>query len=96
MVLMEKIRKDFKNFEVGDEEIYVRQNSNVNYDLETVFNSVPIEDFTSLVNLNKKAVEQYFNVNPRVKEDIAKTATTNHTMPFLATKKLKKKGDGNG
>lgn len=96
MILMERIRKDFKNFEVGEEEIYVRQNSNVNYDLETVFNSVPIEDFTSLVNLNKKAVEQYFNTNPKVKEDIAKTATTNHTMPFLATKKLKKKGDGDG
>jgi putative RecB family exonuclease len=97
MVLMEKIRKDSKNV-VGDEqEVYIRQNSKTNYDLETVFNAVPPEDFATLVNLNKRAVESYLNINPRVKETIVDSVTVNHTAPFLATKKIKKKkGDGNG
>jgi putative RecB family exonuclease len=97
MVMMEKIKKDSSNLRSTEKEIYIRQNSSTNYDLDAVHRAVPEEDFPMLVNLNKKAVESYMNLNPSVKNDIKDTATTNYTSPFLAAKKAKKKkGEGNG
>ena len=90
MVMMEKIKLNSASLKGNDKEIYVRQNSSTNYDLNTVFDSVPTDDFANLVNLNKKAVETYMDMNPSIKEMIADTATTNYTTPFLAARKLKK------
>ncbi len=90
MVMMEKIKLNSASLKGNDKEIYVRQNSSTNYDLSTVFNSVPSDDFANLVNLNKKAVETYMDMNPSIKEMISDTATTNYTTAFLASRKLKK------
>jgi putative RecB family exonuclease len=89
MVMMEKIKKDYNNLKGDNSEIYVRQNSSTNYDLRTVAEAVPTEDFSGLVNLNKKAVENYMNLNPSVRDIIQETATTNYTSPFLASRKKK-------
>jgi hypothetical protein len=90
MILMEKIKRNSGNIVASDVEVYVRQNAKIDYDLNTVHNAVPAEDFPRLVNLNKKAVDSYLDLNPAVKDSIADTATTNYTSPFLATKKVKK------
>lgn len=90
MVMMEKIKAAAANMKGDDKEIYVKQNSSTNYSLDTVYKSVPPDDFSSLVNLNKKAVETYMSMNPSIKDMIADTATTNYTSPFLASRKLKK------
>lgn len=90
MVLMEKIKRNSGNIVASDVEVYVRQNSKIDYDLNTVHGAVPAEDFPRLVNLNKKAVDSYLDLNPAVRDSIADTATTNYTSPFLATKKVKK------
>lgn len=90
MVLMEKIKRTSENIVAADMEVYVRQNSKIDYDLNTVHGAVPAEDFPSLVNLNKRAVDSYIDLNPAVREHIVDTATTNYTSPFLATKKIKK------
>lgn len=90
MVMMEKIKAAAANMKGDDKEIYVKQNSSTNYSLDTVYKSVPPDDFSSLVSLNKKAVETYMSMNPSIKEMIADTATTNYTSPFLASRKLKK------
>jgi hypothetical protein len=90
MILMEKIKRKSENIVADELEVYVRQNSKIDYDLNTVHKAVPAEDFPGLVNLNKKAVDSYINLNPAVREFIADTATTNYTSPFLATKKVKK------
>jgi len=89
MVMIEKIKKDAKNLAGLDKEIYIRQNARSSYDLETVFKAVPPEDFSSLVNLDKKSVESYMELNPSVKEIISNTVTTNYTTPFLASRKVK-------
>jgi hypothetical protein len=90
MVMMEKIKTSAANMKGDDKEIYVKQNSSTNYSLDTVYNSVPVDDFSSLVSLNKKAVETYMSMNPSIKEMITDTATTNYTSPFLASRKIKK------
>ena len=90
MIMMEKIKRSAENLKSEEKEVYIRQNSSTTYDLKTVHESVPEEDFSNLVNLNKKAVETYMNLNPSVKEMISETATTNYTSPFLATRKVKK------
>lgn len=90
MVLMEKIKRTSENIVAADMEVYVRQNSKIDYDLNTVHSAVPAEDFPGLVNLNKRAVDSYIDLNPAVREHIVDTATTNYTSPFLATKKIKK------
>jgi hypothetical protein len=90
MVITEKIKKDSKNIVTGDEEVYIRQNSRVTYDLEAIHRFVPPEDFPSLVSANKKAVDNYVDINPEVKEPILNAAITNYTSPFLATRKIKK------
>jgi hypothetical protein len=88
MSIIEKIRRGGSNLVNNHgEEIYIRQNSRTNYDLSTVHGLVPIEDFLKMVNLNKKAVENYFDDNPIVKDKILKTAKSNYTSPFLALKK---------
>ena len=89
MVMMEKIKRNAENLKGSQSEIYVRQNSSTNYDLETVYESVPSDDFAGLVNLNKKAVKMYLDLNPSVKDRISETATTNYTSPFLASRKKK-------
>ena len=90
MVMMEKIKMNGMNLKGEAQEIYIRQNSSNSYDLNTVHKVVPQEDFPGLVNLNKKAVESYMNINPAVKSDIVKSATTNFTSPFLAARKIRK------
>ena len=89
MIMMEKIKRNSENLNSEEKEIYVRQNSSTNYDLNTVHDVVPADDFSSLVNLNKKAVATYMNLNPAVKDMISETATTNYTTPFLASRKKK-------
>ena len=88
--MMEKIRRNSENLKGTDMEVYVRQNSSKTYDLKAVYEAVPSEDFATIVNLNKKAVESYIDINPAVKERVLETATTNYTSPFLAYRKLKK------
>ena len=90
MIIMEKIKRDFKNVSGNEKEIYIRQNARTAYDLDSVYRVVPSDDFHKLVNVNKKALEGYMISNPVVKEEITRTATTNFTSPFLATKKVKK------
>ena len=90
MVIMEKIKINSTNLKGDDTEIYIRQNSSTNYDLKTVYQEVPVDDFAELVNLNKKAVNNYLDLNPSAKEKIMETSTTNYTSPFLASRKLKK------
>ena len=94
MIIMEKIKRGAKNLVGNKEEVYVRQNSRTTYDLNSVYRAVPTDDFHKLVNINKKAVENYMFVNPVVKEEIEMSSTTNFTSPFLATKKVKKKKKG--
>jgi hypothetical protein len=89
MIITEKIKRSGEDMEGADEHIYIRQNSRTNYDLATVVDAVPTEDFPSLVNLNKRAVESYVEDNPAVKEKIMASANTNYTTPFLATRKKK-------
>lgn len=96
MIIMEKIKRNASNIELDEEEIYVRQNARTTYDLVAVHAAVPAEDFPTLVNVNKKAVETYVNYNPAVKEEVLKAATVNYTSPFLASKKKKKNGKGEG
>lgn len=91
MIITEKIKRGAKDLEGADQHVYIRQNSRTNYDLKTVAAHVPTEDFPSLVNLNKKAVEKYVDANPIVKDKIVASAQTNYTTPFLATKKKKAK-----
>jgi len=91
MIIMEKIKLNASNLRGDNKEIYIRQNSSTNYNLKTISDVVPIEDFPSLVNLNKKAVETYMDMNPSVKEIIGESSTTNYTSPFLAERKIKDK-----
>lgn len=90
MVMMEKIKSTSSNVKGSDYEVHIRQSSRTNFDLKTVHEIVPTEDFVDLVTLNKKAVETYMDLNPSVKEVIAATATTNYTSPFLASRLIKK------
>ena len=90
MIIMEKIKREFKNVASDEEEVYIRQNSRTSYDLNSVYRAVPSDDFHNLVNVNKKALENYMISNPVVKEEITQAAVTNFTSPFLATKKIKK------
>jgi RecB family exonuclease len=91
MIIMEKIKTNSNNLRGDNKEIYVRQNSSTNYNLKTISDTVPVEDFPSLVNLNKKAVETYMDMNPSIREIIKESSTTNYTTPFLAERKIKDK-----
>lgn len=96
MIITEKIQRSASNMNIGDEEIYVRQNARTTYDLKTVYKTVPPEDFPTLVSIDKKAVDAYLDFNPAVRDEISNASTTNYTTPFLATKKKRSKDKDNG
>lgn len=89
MVIMEKIKNTSENLRAGTKEVYIRQNSRTEFDLKEVSRIIPVEDFPSVASLNKKAVEEYMNANPAIKEKVLETSTTNYTSPFLAVRNLK-------
>lgn len=88
MIIMEKIKNAGSNLKGDKKQIYIRQNARTNYDTKEVHKLVPSEDFKHMVNLNKKAVDAYCSKHPKIQKEIAKTATTNYTTPFLASKKI--------
>jgi putative RecB family exonuclease len=89
-VLIEKIKREQQNINLGEKELIIRQSSRTNYNTKDISDIVPHSDFIGLVNINKKAVDNYVEVNPVVKEAVEKASYTNYTSPFLATKKIKK------
>ncbi len=90
MLLMEKIKKFDVNPNVGDEEVYIRQNSRKNYNAERVSKWIPFERFVKMVNPNNKKVEEFANENPAKRDYILESAEVNFTSPFLATRKIRK------
>lgn len=90
MILEEKIKRFDTQPEFGDQEVYIRQNSRKNYPVDIVSKYVPKDDLLKMVSLNKKAVEEYANKNPAVRDFILNSAEMNFTKPFLATRKIRK------
>lgn len=90
MLIMEKIQREGTDLKGEESQLIIRQNARTNYDPRAVVDVVPVEDLPGMVSLNKKAVENYCSQNPAVAKTIKESAVTNYTMPFLATKKLKK------
>lgn len=90
MIIMEKIKNAGANLKGEKKQIYIRQNARTNYDTKEVHKLVPSEDFATMVNLNKKAVDAYCSKYPKIKKEVIKSATTNYTTPFLASKKIDK------
>ena len=90
MIIMEKIKREDTNPTWGDKEVYIRQNARTAYDLDIISKIVPQNRLVKMVNLNKKAVEEYANENPAARDLIFNAAKVNFTTPFLATKKIRK------
>ena len=91
-IIIEKIKKDSKSLICGDEQVYIRQNSRISYDIDTILTVIPVKELDKVVSINKGRIEKYMDSNPAVKTVISKTAITNYSSPFLALKKNKKKG----
>lgn len=89
MILMEKIKREGVNPVWGTQEVYIRQNSRTAYDADIISKVVPPDRLIKMVNINKRAVEDYANENPAVKDLILSSAKVNFTTPFLATKKAR-------
>lgn len=89
MIIMEKIKREGVDLKGKEHLMYIRQSSRTSYDAREVSKLIPREEFASMASLNKKAVDAYCSRHPKVKKEIAKSATTNYTSPFLAMKKIK-------
>lgn len=90
MLIMEKIRRSGGNLSNEEEQLYIRQNSRVSYDLKTVHELVPEKEFLKMIKLNKRDVEKYINKRVALKNKIIEKAQVSYTSPFLAVKKFKK------
>jgi len=90
MIMIEKIKMTGVNLVNDSEELYIRQNSRTNYDVGVVSKLVPYDDFKTMVNLNKKAVSDYLDANPAIKEEVEGSVQASYTSPFLSIKKIKK------
>lgn len=89
-VIMNRIRQTGENLATGEEEIYLRQNSRTDYDVKTVFDTVPVEDFVGLVSINKSAVKKYIETNKALGVELKKGSISNFTAPFTDARKIKK------
>lgn len=90
MLVMEKIKEFGDNIKTDDSELYIRQNSKTYYDVDTVFECIPIDMLKKMVNLKNKEIEKYMDINPTIKEKIRDSARINYISPFIASRKLKK------
>jgi hypothetical protein len=91
MFIMERIRKNGKKFlENGDTAIYIRNNKRVDFDVQTVYDNVPVKEFLNMVSLKKAQVEKYINKKPSIRETVLNKANHNFTAPFLASRKANK------
>ena len=90
MILMEKIKREDISPTWGDKEVYIRQNARTEYDPEVIARVVPPDQLMKMINVNKRALTDYANDNPAVRDLILDSSRTNFTTPFLATKKLRK------
>lgn len=96
MILMEKIKREDISPKWGDSEVYIRQNSRTEYDPEVISRVIPSDQLIKMVNVNKRALTDYANDNPAIRDLILDSSRTNFTNPFLATKKLRKIKKGKG
>jgi len=96
MLIMEKTKRQGATIHNGKEEVYVRQNSRLAFDVKTVHDLVPERNFLKMVRLNKREVEKYINDKPRIRERVMDKAQASYTSPFLAIKKRKKEDGRNG
>ncbi len=96
MLIMERIKRKNININNGESELYIRNNSRVQYDVKTVFEHVPKRNLLKMVNLNKMQVDKYISNRPRIRDIINEKSTHNYTRPFLSTKKIKKKKKDKG
>lgn len=92
MIIIEKIKANNVNLVSDLGEVYIRQNSRKNYDLNEVARIIPEEDLIKVTSLNSKLVEAYAQSNPALKERILSSAQVNYTTPFLDIRKNKGKG----
>jgi hypothetical protein len=93
-VIMNRIRETGENLIASEEELYLRQNSRTDYDVKTVFDTVPLEDFVGLVNINKSAVKKYMETNVALASELKRGSIANFTAPFTDTRKIKKEKKG--
>jgi CRISPR/Cas system-associated exonuclease Cas4 (RecB family) len=88
-VLMDKVKYGGDNLRVGNQELYLRQMSRKSFDFGMVSKVVPKEHLLEMVDLNQKAVVNYMDRNPALRDRIANACSNSFTNPFLATKKVK-------
>lgn len=87
-VVINRIRKKGTTLSNEDgEELYIRQNSRIDYDVGSIYNTIPSKDFVNLVSLKKSALDKYVNENPVFKESVDKAGSVNFNKPFIDKRK---------
>jgi len=81
--ILEKINSTGKDLLGSGKVVYIRQNSNTQYSLQTLFDSVPSEDLIKLVSISKKHVDDYIRNHPDVRSKFTATAQKGYSAPFL-------------
>jgi putative RecB family exonuclease len=90
-LIIDRIKDDNIKVSNDNEEIYIRQNSRVDYDVNKLYNIIPSDDFVSMISVKKTALDNYVKQNPAFKKAVESSATINFNEPFIAKRKVKSK-----
>ena len=89
-VIIEKIKNNNIKINSDTEEVYIRQNSRVDYDINKLYSIIPSDDFVGMVSVKKSSLDNYLKQNPAFKKAVEESSTINFNEPFISKRKIKK------
>lgn len=87
--ILEKIKTGEKDLIGQGKQLYIRQNSSVAYDVRSVYDALPLDDFLEVVRVSKKSVDDKLMKYPAGKSKVVNSSKKNYTSPFVAYKAIK-------
>lgn len=87
--ILEKIKTGEKDLIGQGKQLYIRQNSSVAYDVRSVYDALPLDDFLDVIRVSKKSVDDKLMKYPAGKSKVVNSAKKNYTSPFVAYKAIK-------
>lgn len=86
--IMEKIKSAGENLQGDGKVLYLRQNSFIDYDPATLYESMPLDEFLKLVTVSKTKADNYMKSHPIDKNRVINASTKGYKSPFLAYKNI--------
>ena len=88
-IIIDRIKENNIKVNNDKEEVYIRQNSRVDYNVNKLHSIIPANDFVSMISVKKGALDNYIKKNPAFRKAVEEASSVNFNEPFIAKRKTK-------